>query len=229
MWKCGSGHKNTLRAALLADRAHVIADLALHFVPGIDISHVLAAAASHVHAHPGLYEYVRLTPPTLHDQLLDVSRAVKRMEEERKLLIERRDRERELGQLDDAYDASAESEPERHDGLELEQQSSDADNDGQDEPVASHGHTATAEVTGHHGTAPGPQRFAPTSAVSGASESLTSETTVTAFPPPACTDGASDGHMFDDAPALPETATGGDGCSSGDHQVLCFPLATTRF
>ena len=40
------------------------------------------------------------------DQLLDVFRAVKRMEQERKLLIERRDRERELGQLDDANAAS---------------------------------------------------------------------------------------------------------------------------
>ena len=65
VWKCGPGHKRTLRAVLLADRAHVIADLALHFVPGIDISHVLPATASHVHAHPGLYEYVRFTPPAL--------------------------------------------------------------------------------------------------------------------------------------------------------------------
>ena len=56
VWKCGPGHKHTLRAVLLADRTHAIVDLALHFVPGIDISHVLAATASHVHAHPGLYE-----------------------------------------------------------------------------------------------------------------------------------------------------------------------------
>ena len=60
MWKCGPGHKHTLRAVLLADRAHVIADLALHFAPSIDISQVLAAAASHVHAHS-----VRLAPPAL--------------------------------------------------------------------------------------------------------------------------------------------------------------------
>ena len=65
VWKCSPGHKHTLRAVLLADRVHVIADLAWHFAPGVDISHVLAAAASHVHAHPGLYEYVRLTPPAL--------------------------------------------------------------------------------------------------------------------------------------------------------------------
>jgi len=63
VWKCGPGHKHTLRAVLLADRAHVIADLALHFAPSIDISQVLAAAASHVHAHLDLYKYVRLTPP----------------------------------------------------------------------------------------------------------------------------------------------------------------------
>ena len=45
VWKCGPGHKHTLRAVLLADRVHAIADLALHFAPGIDISQVLAAAA----------------------------------------------------------------------------------------------------------------------------------------------------------------------------------------
>ena len=63
VWKCSPGHKRTLRAVLLAGRVHVIADLAWHFAPSVDISHVLAAAASHVHAHSGLYEYVRLTPP----------------------------------------------------------------------------------------------------------------------------------------------------------------------
>ena len=40
--------------------AHIIADLALEFAPGIDISHVFAATVPHVHAHPGLYEYIRL-------------------------------------------------------------------------------------------------------------------------------------------------------------------------
>ena len=63
--ECGPGHKRTLRAVLMADRAHIIAALALHLAPGIDISHVFAAAASHAHAHPDLYEYVRLTPPAL--------------------------------------------------------------------------------------------------------------------------------------------------------------------
>ena len=69
MWKCsphGSpGHKHTLRAVLLADRAHAIADLAWHFAPNVDISHVLVAAVSHVHAYSDLYEYVRITPPAL--------------------------------------------------------------------------------------------------------------------------------------------------------------------
>ena len=65
VWKCGPGHKRALRAVLLADRARIIADLALLFVPGVNISHVFAATASHVHAHPGLYEYVRLNPPAL--------------------------------------------------------------------------------------------------------------------------------------------------------------------
>ena len=157
------------------------------------------------------------------DQLLDVFRTVKRIAEEHELLIERRDRERERGQLDDAYGASTGDEAERHADVELEQQPSDDDNDGQDEPAAPTRHTSETEVTGHHGTTPGPQRFAPTSAVSGESEPLTSETAVTAFPPSACTDGASDGHMSDDASALIESATGGGGCSSGDHQGPVLP------
>ena len=46
------------------------------------------------------------------DQLLDAFRAVKRIAEERKLLFEQRDRERERG-LDDAYGASTDDEAER--------------------------------------------------------------------------------------------------------------------
>ena len=65
VWECCPGHKRTLRAVQLADRARIITELALHFAPGIDISHVCAATASHAHAHPDLYEYVRLTPPAL--------------------------------------------------------------------------------------------------------------------------------------------------------------------
>ena len=56
--------------------------------------------------------------------------------------------------------------------------------------------------------------------MSRASESLTSETFTTAFPPLANTDG----HMTDDASALPESASGGDGCSSGDQQGLVLPF-----
>ena len=66
VWEGGPGHnKRTLRAVLLADRAHIIAALALHFASDIDISHVFAATVSHAHAHPDIYEYVRLTPPAL--------------------------------------------------------------------------------------------------------------------------------------------------------------------
>ena len=54
------------------------------------------------------------------DQLLNVFRAVKRIAEERELLTEQRDRERERGQLDNAYDASTDDEAERHDDVELE-------------------------------------------------------------------------------------------------------------
>ena len=64
------------------------------------------------------------------EQLLDVFLAMKRIAEERELLIERRDRERERGQLDEAYDASTDDEAERHDDVESEQQASDADGDG---------------------------------------------------------------------------------------------------
>ena len=102
------------------------------------------------------------------DQLLGVFRAVKRIAEERELLIERRDRERERGQLDDAYDTSTDEEAERYDDVESEQQASDADGDGQDVP--------------------------------------------------------SDGDMSDDASALPESVSGGDGCSSGDQQGHVLPF-----
>ena len=63
------------------------------------------------------------------DQLLGAFRAVKRIAEERKLLFEQRDREREH-ELDDAYGASTDDETESHVDVELEQQSSDDDNDG---------------------------------------------------------------------------------------------------
>ena len=65
MWDCGPGHQRTLRAIVLAGRAHIIADLAVQFAPQVDIAHVFAMTVSHVSAHPGLYEYVRITPPAL--------------------------------------------------------------------------------------------------------------------------------------------------------------------
>ena len=50
----------------IADRARIIASLAaLHFAPDIDVSHVFAFAATmaHSHAHPDIYEYIRIAPP----------------------------------------------------------------------------------------------------------------------------------------------------------------------
>ena len=103
------------------------------------------------------------------EQLLDVFLAVKRIAEERELLIERRDRERESEELDNAYDASTNDEAERQDDVASEQQASGAGDDELDAP--------------------------------------------------------SDGHMSgDDASALPESGSGGDGCDSSDQQghVLLF-------
>ena len=65
VWEDSPGRKRTLRAVLLADRAHIIASLALHFAPGVGISHVFATAMAHAHVHPDIYEYVRVTPPAL--------------------------------------------------------------------------------------------------------------------------------------------------------------------
>ena len=70
------------------------------------------------------------------------------------------------------------------------------------------GRVAETEVTGHRGTAPGPQRITPISAVSGGSEPLTVGTAVTASSPSACTDDASSGQMPDDASALSESDSG---------------------
>ena len=76
--------------------------------------------------------------------------------------------------------------------------------------AASSGRAAETEVTGHHGTAPGPQRPTPTSAVSGGSEPLAIGTAVTASSPSACTDDASGGQVPDDASALSESASGAE-------------------
>ena len=130
------------------------------------------------------------------EQLADVFRAVKRIADERELLVGQRDRECEH-KLNAAYGASTDDEEERHMAVELEQQSSDDGGDGRDEPAAPADRTTETEVTGHHGTEPGPQRIAPTSAVSGARESLMLETAVTAFSPSACTDEAIGGQTAD--------------------------------
>ena len=104
------------------------------------------------------------------EQLLDVFLAVKRIADERELLIERRDREREREESDNAYDLSTGDEAERHGGVEAEQQASDAAGD----------------------------------------ES----------------DALSDGHMsVDDASALPESASGGADCDSGDQQGHVLPFS----
>ena len=65
VWDCGPGHQRTLRAIVLAGRAHIIADLAVQFALQVDIAHVFTMTVSHVSTHPGLYEYVRITPPAL--------------------------------------------------------------------------------------------------------------------------------------------------------------------
>ena len=72
-------------------------------------------------------------------------------------------------------------------------------------PAASFSRTAEIEVTGHHGTAPGPQRYSLTSAVSGASEPLALGTAATTPSPSACRDGASDGQVHGGDPAPSDT------------------------
>ena len=90
--------------------------------------------------------------------------------------------------------------------------------------MAPAGHTAETEVTGHHGTEPDPQRFTPTSTVSGESIPPMPETAVTALSPLACTDDASVGQMADDAPAPAESASGGGDCISGEQQGTVLPF-----
>ena len=46
VWEDAPGRKRTLRAVLLADRAHIVASLALHFALDIDVSHVFATTVS---------------------------------------------------------------------------------------------------------------------------------------------------------------------------------------
>ena len=65
VWDCGPGDHCTLRAIVLADRAHITTDLVIQFAPQVALAHVITMTVSHVVAHPDLYQYVRLTPPAL--------------------------------------------------------------------------------------------------------------------------------------------------------------------
>ena len=55
--------KRALRAIALADRAHVLTDLAMQLAPQVNLAHVITSIVNHVIAHPDLYQHVRLTPP----------------------------------------------------------------------------------------------------------------------------------------------------------------------
>ena len=66
---CGTvapaGDQRILRAVVIADRAHVLTDLAVQLDPQVNLAHVTTSIVNHVIAHPDLYQYVRLTPPAL--------------------------------------------------------------------------------------------------------------------------------------------------------------------
>ena len=57
--------QRVLRAVILADRAHILTDLAVQFAPQVNLAHVITSVVNHVIAHPDLYQYVRVTPPAL--------------------------------------------------------------------------------------------------------------------------------------------------------------------
>ena len=63
VWDCSPGDQRTLRAIVLADRAHVLTDLAMQLAPQVNLAHVITSIVNHVIAHPDLYQHVRLTPP----------------------------------------------------------------------------------------------------------------------------------------------------------------------
>ena len=65
VWDCGPGDQRVLRAVILADRAHILTDLAVQFAPQVNLAHVITSVVNHVIAHPDLYQYVRITPPAL--------------------------------------------------------------------------------------------------------------------------------------------------------------------
>ena len=65
VWDCGPGDQRVLRAVILADRAHILTDLAVQFAPQVNLAHVITSVVNHVIAYPDLYQYVRITPPAL--------------------------------------------------------------------------------------------------------------------------------------------------------------------
>ena len=65
MWGCGPGDQRILRAIVLADRAHILTDLAIQLAPQIILAHVITSTVNHAIAHPDLYQHARLTPPAL--------------------------------------------------------------------------------------------------------------------------------------------------------------------
>ena len=50
---------------MLTPRAHIMTTLALHFAPAIDTPHILISAMEHALSHTELYQFLRLTPPSL--------------------------------------------------------------------------------------------------------------------------------------------------------------------
>ena len=79
------------------------------------------------------------------EQLLDVFLAVKRISDERALLIERRGREGERGGSESVYDVSTDGEAERHGDEESEQQASGASGDEAD--AQSDGHMSADDAS----------------------------------------------------------------------------------
>ena len=79
------------------------------------------------------------------EQLLDVFLAVKRIADERALLVERRGREREREESEIVYDSSTDGEAERYGDVESEQQASDASGDEAD--AQSDGHMSVDDAS----------------------------------------------------------------------------------
>ena len=65
-WDCGPGDQRILRAIVLADRAHILTDLAIKLAPQVDLAHVITTIVIHVIAHPDdLFQYAHLTRAAL--------------------------------------------------------------------------------------------------------------------------------------------------------------------